>query len=251
VIWKALVSVLTRIVTAPFRALGALFGGDGANLEAIDFDPGSAAILPPEREKLRQVVQVLSKRAQLKLSIPGRYSEAADAPVLRDKAMRREILGRAGVKLAEAEEPGPLDITDRAQRAALREVFTARHGAAALEQVRVDADRGALPAQAGDQPSRRAPVSVWRRALNLAQGEPSVSDQGAYYNAIAARLAGSQPLAPDALPQLAGARSSAIAAALKDAGIDAARVDQPAVEQTEAKGKVVPLKLGLASRPER
>jgi hypothetical protein len=53
VIWKAVVNVLTRIVTAPFRALGALFGGDGAKLEAIDFDPGSAAILPPEREKLR------------------------------------------------------------------------------------------------------------------------------------------------------------------------------------------------------
>ncbi len=248
IVWKALVNVLTRIVTAPFRALGALFGGDGAKLESIDFDPGSAAILPPEREKLRQVAQVLGKRAQLNLAVPGQYSEEADAPVLREKAMRREILVRAGVKLAPAEEPGPLDIADRAQRAALRDVFGARHGAPALEQLRVGADAGTLASQAVPGAAKNEPVPVWRRAINLAQGEPSVSDPGAFYNAISARLAASQPLAPDALQTLAGERSGAIAAALKDAGIDPARVSRPTPEKTEARGKVVPLKLGLGSR---
>ena len=248
IVWKALVNVLTRIVTAPFRALGALFGGDGAKLESIDFDPGSAAILPPEREKLRQVAQVLGKRAQLNLAVPGQYSEEADAPVLREMAMRREILARAGVKLAPAEEPGPLDIADRAQRAALRDVFGARHGAPALEQLRVGADAGTLASQAAPGAAKKEPVPVWRRAINLSQGEPSVSDPGAFYNAVSARLAASQPLAPDALQKLASERSGAIAAALKDAGIDPARVVRPTPEKTEARGKVVPLKLGLGSR---
>src|SRR4029077_9127129 len=38
VIWKAVGTLLTRIVTAPFRALGSLFGISGEKLEAIDFD---------------------------------------------------------------------------------------------------------------------------------------------------------------------------------------------------------------------
>ena len=54
IIWKAISNVLTKIVTAPFRALGSLFGISGEKLEAIDFDPGSDRLLPPEREKLKQ-----------------------------------------------------------------------------------------------------------------------------------------------------------------------------------------------------
>lgn len=249
VIWKAIVNVLTRIVTAPFRALGALFGGDGAKLESIDFDPGSARLLPPEREKLRQVVQVLTKRAQLKLAVPGQYSESADAPVLRDRALRAEILRRAGLKIVADEEPGPLDLQDRAQRLALRETFSARQGAPALEQLRAESERAAAtPAAAGSAPAKREQAPLWRRALNVAQGEPNLTDPAAFYRAIATRLAASQPIGADALVALATERSNTIASALKEAGIDSARIAQPPVEKTEATGKVVPLKLGLASR---
>jgi hypothetical protein len=129
----------------------------------------------------------------------------------------------------------------------LREVFTARHGAQALEQLRLDADRGALEAPPSGTP-RPAEAPLWRRALNVAQGEPNVKDPGAWYNAIGKRLAAGQPLAPDALTRLATARSNAIVDALKDAGVDAARIAQPTVEKAEAAGKVVPLKLGLAAR---
>lgn len=250
VIWKAVVNLLARIVTAPFRALGALFGGDGAKLESIDFDPGSARLLPPEREKLRQVVQVLGKRAQLKLAVPGQYSESADAPVLRDRAMRAEILRRAGHKVGAGEEPGPLDLQDRAQRVALRETFSARQGAPALEQLRAESERAAAaPLAAADSaPTKREQAPLWRRALNVAQGEPNLTDPAAFYAAIGARLGATQPIGADALAVLATERSNAIASALKEAGIDPARITQPAVEKTEAAGKMVPLKLGLASR---
>ena len=250
VIWKAVVNLLARIVTAPFRALGALFGGDGAKLESIDFDPGSARLLPPEREKLRQVVQVLGKRAQLKLAVPGQYSESADAPVLRDRAMRAEILRRAGHKVGTGEEPGPLDLQDRAQRVALRETFSARQGAAALEQLRAESERAAAAplAAAGSAPTKREQAPLWRRALNVAQGEPNLTDPAGFYAAIGARLGETQPIGADALAVLATERSNAIASALKEAGIDPARITQPAVEKTEAAGKMVPLKLGLASR---
>ncbi len=46
-IWKAVGNVLTKIVTAPFRALGNLLGISADKLEAIDFDAGSAVLLRP------------------------------------------------------------------------------------------------------------------------------------------------------------------------------------------------------------
>ena len=100
-IWKAIGNLLTRIVTAPFRAhRRACWGSSGEKLEAIDFDAGSDRLLPPEREKLKQVAQLLAKRPQLKLSVPGQYSEAADGAALRARAVRLEIDRRAGIKLA-------------------------------------------------------------------------------------------------------------------------------------------------------
>ena len=82
----------------------------------------------------------------------------------------------------------------------------------------------------------------------MAQGEPNLTDPAAFYAALGARLAATQPIGADALAVLATERSNAIASALKEAGIDPARITQPAVEKTEAAGKMVPLKLGLASR---
>lgn len=247
VIWKAVVNVLTRIVTAPFRALGALFGGDGEKLESVDFDPGSARLTPPEREKLRNVAQVLQKRAQLRLAVPGAYSEAADAPVLRERALRTEVLARAGVRLAAGEAPGPLDLADRAQRIALRALFVERFGAAGLERLREEAERGSL---AGAAPAAKAPpaLPLWRKALNLAQGEPNVPDAEAYHAAMASRLAAAWPLPADALAKLATERSAAVAAALGESGVDPARVTRGAVGPAEPKARMVPLKLGLAAR---
>ncbi|WP_460890936.1 DUF748 domain-containing protein, partial [Ramlibacter alkalitolerans] len=94
VVWKAITNLLGRIVSAPFRALGGLLGVGGEKLEAIEFDPGSARLLPPEREKLRQVAGILGQRAQLKLAVPGRYDEAADGAALRRRALRAEVARR-------------------------------------------------------------------------------------------------------------------------------------------------------------
>ena len=75
----------------------------------------------PEREKLKQVVELLAKRPQLKLSVPGQYSDAADGAALRARAVRVEISRRADIKLEEGEEPGPVDLGSRAVRSAVRE----------------------------------------------------------------------------------------------------------------------------------
>ena len=54
IVARALGNVVKKIVSAPFRALARLFGGDdGPDLGAIDFAPGSAALSPPAEEKWR------------------------------------------------------------------------------------------------------------------------------------------------------------------------------------------------------
>ena len=125
IIWKAIGALLTKIVTAPFRALGAMLGLSGEKLEAIEFDPRQRAAAAAEREKLQQVGTILAKRAQLKVTVPGGYHEAADSAALRAAAVRAEIARRAGIKLAPGEAPGPLDLADRSVREAIRELFAA------------------------------------------------------------------------------------------------------------------------------
>ena len=241
VIWKAIGNVLTRIVTAPFRALGHLFGISGEALETIDFDPGSDRLLPPEREKLQQVAQVLSRRAQLKLSVPGQYSEAADGAALKARALRVAIAQRAGIKLKAGEDPGPLDWRDRAVRSALRDLYVKRFGAAALDQQKKAAEAAGLPA--GKQ------LPLLQRASRLIKGEPQVADVSAFYRTLRERLDQSQPLAADALTRLGAQRASAILAALKAAGVDPASAIAAAPEPVSADvGKPVPLKLGLSAK---
>ena len=239
VIWKAVLNVITRIVTAPFRALGALFGISGDKLGVIDFDAGSAKLLPPEREKLKQVATVLAKRTQLRLAVPGQYNEAVDSAALRARALRLELAGRAGIKVAEGDEPGPPDLEDTAVRGAIRATLTERHGAADWDKRKAEAERGA----AG------APITMIQRAQRLGRGEPQVADLAPLYRGIIGRLEQSQTLAPDAMQQLAKQRSDAILDSLKAAGVDAGRLSQPASQATEASpGKPVPVKLGLSSR---
>ena len=254
VIWKAISSVLTKIVSAPFRALGSLFGGSGEKLEAIDFDPGSDRLLPPEREKLKQVAQVLSKRPQLKLSVPAQYSEAADGAALKARAVRVEIAKRAGIKLEAGEEPGPLDLSARAVRGALRDLYAERFGAAELDKQKKAAEGGAA-APAGEPAAKdlnteaaQEKLPIWQRVGLLIQGEPQVADASSFYHKLQERLDQNQPLAADALTRLGAQRASTILAALKEAGADPARALATVPEKVSSDvGKPVPLKLGLAA----
>ena len=255
-IWKAIGTVLTRIVTAPFRAIGALLGISGEKLEGIAFDAGSDRLLPPEREKLKQIAQLLAKRPQLKLSVPGQYSEAADGAAMRARAVRQEIARRAGVKLQPGEEPGPVDLDRRSVRSAVRELYAARFGEDDLDRQKKAAEAVAaapVPAAsaAGDAKASAAPgkLSLLQRAGKMIQGEPQVADAGAFYGTLIERLNQEQPLAADALAQLGAHRAQAVLAALQEDGVDPARVAAGAPAQVEAAaGKAVTLKLALTAR---
>ena len=247
-IWKAVGNVLTKIVTAPFRALGNLLGISADKLESIDFDAGSAVLLPPEREKLKQVAQILAKREQLKLAVPGQYSDT-DAAALRAQAVRRAVAAKAGIKLEAGEEPGPLNLGERKIRGALRELYGERFGKAELDKQKKAAESAAPGAAAAASTAAPAKIPVLQRLGKLIEGEPQVADTGAFYNGLREQLEARQPLPADALSKLGTQRSAAILAALQQDGTPAARVSAGAPEKTEAApGKLVGLKLGLAAQ---
>jgi len=112
IVWKAIKNVLTKIVTSPFRALGNLFGSDAAKLEAISFEAGSAALAPPEQEKLKTIQQALSKRQGLALGIIPSYDSAADSRALQETTLRRQVAQEMGLKLDDGQKPGPIDLTN-------------------------------------------------------------------------------------------------------------------------------------------
>src|SRR5690606_19588033 len=137
--------------------------------------------------KLKQVGQILAKRAQLRLAIPGAYHEAADGSALRAAAVRAEVARRAGIQLAPGEAPGPLDLADRSVRSALRELYAERFGDDALDQARKAAETAPMPGAAASGPAA-ASLPAWQRALKFVQGEPQVADARSFYRGLRQRL---------------------------------------------------------------
>ena len=90
IIWKAVLGLLTKIVTAPFAALGALFGG-GDELAYVDFAPGTAVLTPTEAEKLNKLSKALVERPQLKLNVPLTVVATADGAALAQERLAATI----------------------------------------------------------------------------------------------------------------------------------------------------------------
>ncbi|MEI6661716.1 MAG: DUF748 domain-containing protein [Comamonadaceae bacterium] len=236
-IWKALGNALTKIVSAPFRALASLFGqGSDANtLDAIGFDPGSETLLAPEQEKLLQIARMLSQRQQLKITIPEHYNPALDSPVLITKALRKEIYKRAGIQFDIDEPLAPLNFSSRAIRKAMREMYAQRLGADALqERIKAAEDK-----------------SLLQRLGQMVQSEPQFADPAAFYQGLYLRLQETQTLSADALNQLGVQRALAVSKGLSKAGVSSDRIVLTArelAEQIGAKESQVQLQLGLVAR---
>ena len=237
VIWEALVTVIKRVATAPFRALGALFGGGrgGEKLEAIEFEPGRDVVLPPEREKLKHVGEVLGKRPQLKLTVHGGYDAKLDGEALRALRVRHDLAQRLGVKLKPGEDPGPVAFDDAKTQRALEALLTERGGGKAV---------GEVVAQYEKSSGKKADRANRVLAL-VGRGGGS----GGLYEALYQRLVEMTPLAESELTALAQRRGEAAVHALNEgAGAAAARA---AVGDTEAAGgaerKGIPTRLELGA----
>lgn len=210
-IWQAIRTVITNIVTAPFRALGSLFGS-GAPPENIAFDAGSARLLPPEREKLVRVAKTMQQRPQLKVMVQGSFDAAQDGRALREAAVRATLAERLELKPAPGDVPAPIPFDNAKVQRALEALLTERAGAEAVNQ-----HAAAFEKQAGRKPDRVNPMFA-------VIGRGSADRQ--FYESVFQRLVELQPLAPAALQDLARRRSETIVKELAAGGLPEQRTGQ-------------------------
>ena len=129
-LWKALVNSLTQIVTSPFRALSSLFGGGSGQQDIVVFDPGKAELLPPEKEKLLHLADMLKNRPQLKLTIQGRFNPESDGTAIKTRIVRLSIASLTGTTA------GRLDFTNPQTQEAMEKLFTEKAGAPAFDELK-------------------------------------------------------------------------------------------------------------------
>jgi len=163
-IWKALLNLFKKIVTAPFRALGAMLGIDDNQLDTIAFEPGKALLSPPEQEKVKTLSEALARRPQLTLKMQGGYDPSLDGAALRSFAVRAEIAKRAGKKALSDEEPEPVDVGDPLVQKAIDDLVKERMSPQVLASAKEEASkRTAEASKKGDKPSSEAlPAEVTR-----------------------------------------------------------------------------------------
>lgn len=128
IIWKAVVNVVSKIATAPFRALGRLFGANSDKLEAILFEPGKATLAPEEQEKLQALAGGMEKRPTLKLSVSPTVDVVADTAALQELATRQDIANEIGLKIKEGEQIGQVDLNNTKVQSAIENLLKERSG---------------------------------------------------------------------------------------------------------------------------
>ncbi|MBV8679332.1 MAG: DUF748 domain-containing protein [Aquitalea sp.] len=126
IVWKALVNVVTKVVTAPFRALGALLGGEG--FDNVYFIPGEAGVAPPEREKLEKIAGLMVKRPKMQLQIAGSIDPEVDSKELSRARIDSAVLQAAGRSLLPGEPLPVPDMADPAMLDAIKTVYAKRLG---------------------------------------------------------------------------------------------------------------------------
>jgi hypothetical protein len=211
VIRQALINLITKVVTAPFRALGGLFGDKSEQMDAIAFDPGSARLLPPEQEKLKNVSEALKKRPQLRLLVEGRFDPKMDGEALRTESAQRALSEQMGVKLAPEEDPGPIAFDNAKTQKALEKLLEIRSGDTAIDDFKTQYEKATGV--------KAKPVKSYLAFFGWE------SSDTAFYQAMFRELVKIEPLTDNDLQELAQQRGEAIIQVLKTTeGLDAARV---------------------------
>jgi uncharacterized protein involved in outer membrane biogenesis len=228
IIWKAFVNIIVKAVTAPFRALGSLLGEGAENFDAVEFDPGKAELLPPEKEKLKKMADALQKKPQLRLVIHGQYSPEIDGQELKQLNVSRAVATRMGVRPQPDEEPEPLDLGDSKVRDALEKLFAERFGPKALDELERGVKQGEIKPRATQEEAgaakkakkkRKGFARLWNstKLYKIVPGAMSPEQSDVLAGEMFARLVESDPNPDEALSKLAGNRAQAIMAELQSA----------------------------------
>ena len=209
VVRKALVNLLTKIVTSPFALLGNLVGAEADELEYLVFEPGRADLSPPEMEKAGKIAEALGLRPQLALQISGVYAAESDQAALKADKIDRAIEERIA-----AEDDDEAMYADQ-RREAVEELLAESPG---------DTDPAAILDEA--------------RTANTTQGDDGKEqfDAVAYTEALRKRLIDAQALDEAELLSLGADRAANVRQAILDSDVELdsrITVDTPVAVDTD------------------
>ena len=133
IVWQVIKNILSKAVTAPFRALGALFKG-AEEAQFIDFQPGLAELDPAAAERLNALGKALAPKPDLRIEVPIGADAALDGVALAEARYQSALATAMGATLQgkkQAEAPLPAFDTlppDR-REAVLTALYTQLSGA--------------------------------------------------------------------------------------------------------------------------
>lgn len=217
-VWKLLTNLITQAVSAPFRALGHLFGGGAEKFAALVFDPGSADLLPPEQEKLLQLAEALERRPQLTLVVQGRYSPGVDGPELQGRSIRRMIVTRLGTKLGPKDNPEPLSLSDSSTQRTLEKLYAERFGTSSLQALDKGIAAGTVtprppahqPPQKDSQVGMLTKMAEGMQLYKIMPGGKSGEQAVLWAGELYARLVADEQVAEKTFLQLAEQRAQSV-----------------------------------------
>jgi len=91
VIFKIIVNLVTKALTAPFSLLASALGG-GDELSHVPFAPGSAVLTPEAQQNLAKVVKALNDRPALKITVTGTASLKDEREGIQREHLRQLVL---------------------------------------------------------------------------------------------------------------------------------------------------------------
>jgi outer membrane protein OmpA-like peptidoglycan-associated protein len=241
-VYHAIKAALTRIVSSPFSALAALFGGKGEELSFQEFQPGSANLLPAAIAKLDVLAKALYAHPELQLEVEGSADGQTDLEALRRAKLYKQLLvqkGNAPANLFPAGISAAAMESQPAQNS--RKAFAFEKGASALSRQAPDRSTFPIKSTLSENPPARSPLAGDKGATALmrilvpagAAGDPD------WERELLERV----DIAPDALSTLAGERARNVRAYLIQTGnVEPQRITDSA-QGASSKGSRVYLRL--------
>ena len=131
-VWQAISTVLSNIVTAPFRALASLLGlqSDAPIYSVV----GESTYLPADQEKLDKLAGVLVKRPNATIELLGAYDPGSDKLELARARADHAILNAAGFKLSPSEPLPTPSLSDPRIQSGIKSAYGQQVGKIKLAQ---------------------------------------------------------------------------------------------------------------------
>jgi hypothetical protein len=124
-IWKAIVNLFTKIVTAPFAWIGSLFGG-GDEVNQLTFAAGASELQGESMSRIQSVGKAMHERPALQVEVPITVNPALDGPFLQKNELQQRLIAEQRRELLAKRKP--VDTLDASVLADREEYRRLLHG---------------------------------------------------------------------------------------------------------------------------